>query len=72
MYNSTLSELRNETLPVSIPDYCGASQGINDTIIVYIEGYLLSIVGIIGVFANMITFYVLLRIESKNIQIYCF
>ena len=66
MYNSTLSELRNKTLPVSIPDYCGASQGINDTIIVYIEGYLLSIVGIIGVFANMITFYVLLRIESKN------
>ena len=66
MYNSSLSELRNETSPLPIPDYCGVPPSTNDNILFYIEGILLSIVGITGVFANMITFYVLLRIESKN------
>ena len=66
MNNSSLSELRNETLPLSIPDYCGAPQDISDKVLVYIEGYLLSIVGIVGVFANIMTFYVLLRIDTNS------
>ena len=66
MNNSSLSESRNETLPLTKPDYCGLPPGANDKIIFYIEGILLSIVGITGVFANVITFYVLLRIDSKN------
>ena len=66
MFNSSLSELRNETLPSPIPDYCGVPPSTNDKIIFYIEGILLSIVGITGVFANMIAFYVLLRIDSNS------
>ena len=66
MYNvQTFREIGNaSTKPV--PSYCGVSHEINEQTIFWIEGILLSVVGLIGVLGNMVTFYVLSNIKSKR------
>ena len=65
MYNNSSVKFGNETLTSYVPDYCGFSNEINDQIVFCIEGVLLSVVGLIGVLANVVTFHVLSRIESS-------
>ena len=56
-------ENTSTTLP--IPHYCGVSHEISEQTIFWIEGVLLSVVGIIGLIGNMATFCVLSKIPSK-------
>ena len=65
MYNNSTKLITNSSLISSVPDYCGFSNDINNQIIFCIEGVLLSVVGLIGVLANIITFHVLSRIPSN-------
>ena len=66
MYNDSSQEFRNDTLSIPIPDICNDTYVVNDQIKFYIEGVSLSVIGLIGVPANFIAFYVLFKIESNN------
>ena len=65
MSNTSFEEFGNASTALSPPSYCGTPDSINEQITYWIEGVLLSVVGIIGVFGNAITFYVLSMIPSN-------
>ena len=65
MYNNSTRDITNSTMMSTVPNYCGFSNDINDQIIFCIEGVLLSVVGLIGVLANITTFHVLSKIPSN-------
>ena len=48
------------------PAYCGLPDQINEQIIYWIEGVLLSVVGLFGIFGNLVTFYVLSKFPSES------
>ena len=62
-HNST--EVENTSSTLSIPSYCGSARGNNEEIQFWIQGVLLSVVGIIGVLGNMFTFFILAKNTSK-------
>lgn len=64
--NTTVEGFGNVSKVDLIPSYCGISEKINEQFTFWIEGVLLSVVGILGVFGNMITFFVLSRIRTKH------
>ena len=55
----------NTTSTFPTPAYCGVAPDINKHTKYWIEGVLLSVVGLFGVLGNMLTFYVLSKIPPK-------
>ena len=62
MLNESVDDT-SDTLPS--PAYCGPPDEINEDINFWIEGVLLSVVGLFGIFGNFVTFYVLSKIPSE-------
>ena len=65
MQNNSLRDGDNTSSTILSPDYCGIPDEVNKHIVFWIEGVLLSVVGLIGIFGNAVTFYVLSKIPSK-------
>ena len=65
MINRSFEELGNGSSVLLTPSYCDYPDEINEEIIFWVEGVLLSIVGLIGIVGNIVTFYVLSKIPSK-------
>ena len=65
MYNESFDENDANSSILIGPKYCGYSEEINQNIVFWIEGVLLSAVGLPGVFGNAVTFYVLSKIPSR-------
>ena len=63
MYNSKYDGNTSSTFPT--PSYCGSTPEINKQTKYWIEGVLLSVVGVIGLIGNLLTFYVLSKMSSK-------
>ena len=57
-------ESENSSSTLLVPTYCGVSDEIEQKVVFWIEGVLLSVVGLMGVFGNTITSYVLSLIPS--------
>ena len=69
MHNNTnVEDFGILSLIDSVTGYCGVSDKykINEQIRFWIEGVLLSVVGPLGVFGNMVTFYILSKIRTKH------
>ena len=63
MHNDSVHDTSSSVLPP--PAYCGFPDQINEKIVFWIEGVLLSVVGLFGIFGNIVTFYVLSQIPSE-------
>ena len=64
--NTIVEDFGNTSKRNLFPSYCGVSDKINEQFTFWIEGVLLSVVGLLGVAGNMVTFYVLSRIRTKH------
>ena len=69
MFKNTFEEFGNTPSTLPPPSYCGIPDNINKNVMFWIEGVLMSVVGIIGVFGNATTFYVLSKIP-RNYNIF--
>ena len=65
MNNHSFKTVENTSSNILPPSYCGTSEEVNEHIIFWIEGVFLSLVGLIGILGNAVTFYVLSKIPSK-------
>ena len=69
MSNNTVEDFWNTLSTLPPPSYCGIPENINKDVMFWIEGVLLSVVGIIGVLGNATTVYVLSKIP-RNYSIF--
>ena len=65
MDKSPLKDVTTMSSSVKTPNYCGESEDLSNQSIFWIEGVSLCVVGIIGIFGNFVTFYVLSKVSSK-------
>ena len=65
MANASVANFENISTLLFPPPYCGVSDGINNLIVFWIEGFLLTVIGGIGLCGNIVMFYVLSKIPSK-------
>ena len=63
--NNSIENVENTSSILLSQPYCGDSDEVNKLIVFWIEGVLLSIVGGVGVFGNMVMLYVLSKIPSR-------
>ena len=63
--NNSIENVENTSSILLSQPYCGDSDEVNKPIVFWIEGVLLSIVGGVGVFGNMVMLYVLSKIPSR-------
>ena len=64
MENTSSARTENSSSTLVVPTYCGVSDEIEQNVVFWIEGVLLSVIGLMGVFGNTITSYVLSLIPS--------
>ena len=63
--NESIIDTSGFVLTTPPPSYCGLPDHINEEIIFWIEGVLLSVIGLFGIFGNFVTFYVLSLMPSE-------
>ena len=59
MSDKSFKDAGNNSSVSPTPSYCGVSTAINDQKVFWIEGVLLSVTGLLGLLANVLTFYLL-------------
>ena len=64
MSNNSIDDVENTSSILLSQPHCGLSDEVNKLIVFWIEGVLLSVVGGVGVFGNIIMLYVLSKIPT--------